>query len=316
MSDRTRDHDDSGEEIDIQVTPVDDEFSAPPSRTPPRRIAIGNRPPRPLRPAAVTLERAELAATADTRVSARPAVAGRSVARLYFEAMVMTLACCLFVVTFIAQPVSVDTGSMLNAIVGGDHLLVNRVVYGGRGALAPILPHRDVRRGDVVVFRHPQRPHELYVKRVVGMPGETIEIYGTRVYVDGRELPETKALARETAPEGPIEVVGEPRAVESASWTVYYSHLRDLGDVDGSELSALVSADRGTVAVGRPFTVPPAHFFCLGDNRDNSEDSRFWGPVPRENIVGRAMLVYWSTDRSGGGSLGRVRWRRIGTLVE
>jgi signal peptidase I len=303
MTDRNRDHADSGEEIDVQVTPVDDEFSSLPSKPAPRRVAVAHRPP----PRTVPPPRAVAAELP------RPVATARSVPRLYFEAMVATLACCLFVVTFIAQPVSVETGSMLNAILGGDHLLVNRTVYGGPAWLGPLLPHREVRRGDVVVFRHPSRPHELYVKRVVGLPGETVEIYGTRVYVDGRELPETRALARETAPEGPIEVVGEPRVAEGATWTVYYSHLRDLGD--GDELSALVSTDRGTVAVGRPFTVPPGQYFCLGDNRDNSEDSRFWGPVPRENVVGRAMLVYWSTDAAGGG-FGRVRWSRIGTLVE
>src|SRR6185295_8629408 len=139
-----------------------------------------------------------------------------------------------FGVTFLVQPVEVPTGSMLNTILVGDHLLVNRAVFGNAGWLNPALPYRPIRRGDVIVFRHPTDPESLYVKRVVGLPGETIEIYGTRVYVDGQELPESKATVSDTAVAGPMDVVGEPVRAEGASYTVMYSSLRDLnGDDDG-----------------------------------------------------------------------------------
>ena len=242
----------------------------------------------------------------------------KSVVREYFESIVVTFIMALFGMTFITQAVKVPTGSMLNTILVGDHMLVSRAVYGGPRWLAPPLPYRDLRRGDVVVFRHPTEPESLYVKRVVGLPGETVEVYGTRVYVNGKELPENKALVRDTTSEGPLAVEGELQRAEGATYTVYYSQLRDLGDADDSGLGSLASVDRGTFGVGKPFTIPDGQYFCLGDNRDNSEDSRFWGTVPRENVVGRAVCVYWSTEGGAGAAnfFGRVRWDRIGTLIQ
>ena len=250
----------------------------------------------------------------------------RSVVRLYVEALLNTLVLWLFGVTFLVQPVEVPTGSMLNTILVGDHVLVNRSVYGTPSWLAPALPFREIRRGDIVVFRHPTDPQDLYVKRVVGLPGETVEVYGTRVYVDGKELPENKALVRDTSVEEALEVVGDARPADGATYTVYYSQLRDLGDSDDAEVSTLASVDRGTMAVGKPFTIPEGQYFCLGDNRDNSKDSRFWGTVPRENVVGRAMFVYWSIDESareqepGSNLLSEIleytRWARTGTLIK
>ena len=317
MSDRSRDGRPGNEELDIQMTPVDDEFAAPPQ---PARAAPM---PRGALPATTTASRRERQARpvgppAPDAPEAEPAPATRSVVRLYFEALVSTLVLWLFGVTFLVQPVEVPTGSMLNTILVGDHLLVNRFVYGTPAWLAPPLPYRPIRRGDVIVFRHPTDPQDLYVKRVVGLPGETVEVYGTRVYLNGKELPETKALVKDTSVETPMEIVGDVQPAEGATYTVYYSQLRDLGDADDTELASLASVDRGTFGVGRPFTIPEGQYFCLGDNRDNSEDSRFWGPVPRENVVGRAMFVYWSFDGGAGPSnfLERIRRERIGTLIQ
>jgi signal peptidase I len=256
------------------------------------------------------------AARAAARPPGPPAPRPRSVARLYFEALLSTLVIWLFGVTFLVQPVAVPTGSMLNTILVGDHALVNRSVYGTPAWLAPLLPYRELRRGDVVVFRHPTDPESLYVKRVVGLPGETVEVYGTRVYVDGRELPENKALVRDTSAESAMEVVGEARPAEGATYTVYYSQLRDRGAADDWVVATLASVDRGTFGVGKPFTLPAGQYFVLGDNRDNSMDSRFWGTVPRENVVGRAMFVYWSSDPSASGLLDRLRLNRVGTLIQ
>ena len=137
-------------------------------------------------------------------------------------------------------------------------------------------------------------------------------------------LPTGAGGVRENDDEGTLERTGEIQAAEGAPYTVYYSQLRDLESPDDSDFSDLVSANRGTVAVDKPFKIRSGHYFCLGDNRDDSEDSRFWGEVARENIVGRAMFVYWSVDKSSqpGASpalfdpLTRIRWKRIGTLIQ
>jgi signal peptidase I len=306
MTDRPGDWRPAGDELDIQLTPVDDEFEgAATTLTAPRPAPLpAPQPPpevRPRRPRIPPLE---------------PLVrepAPRSSPRIYFEALVATLVVWLFAATFLVQPVEVPTGSMLDTILIGDHVLVNRMVYGTPLWLAPPLPYRAIRRGDVVVFRHPTDPENLYVKRIVGLPGETVEIYGTRVYVDGRELPERRALVSDPTA-GMLEVVETAEPGPGATYTVYYSRLRDLGD--GGGLDTLASVDRATFGVGRPFTIPEGEYFCLGDNRDNSLDSRFWGTVPRELVVGRAVAVYWSDDASAPRLLERIRWARIGTLIQ
>jgi signal peptidase I len=292
------------DDLDIQLTPVDDEFATPPAPGPAPRpeAALPLPPERPRRPRIAPLEPPEPAPP-------RP----RSTPRIYFEALLGTLVVWLFGATFLVQPVEVPTGSMLNTILVGDHLLVNRMVYGAAGWLEPLAPYHAIRRGDVVVFRHPTDPENLYVKRVVGLPGETIEIYGTRVFVDGRELPEARALAADTTATS-LEVVEAPEPPPGSTYTVYYSQLRDLGEAEGLEV--LASVDRGTFAVGRPFTIPEGEYFCLGDNRDYSEDSRFWGTVPRALVVGQAVAVYWSYDPAASSLSARIRWERIGSLVQ
>lgn len=313
-------------DLDIQITPVDDEFATPSRQGVHTRknplierdhsataSALANRIPHAssgLVPRRIPLPEHE-----------PPPVAARSVPREYFQAMVSTLLVWIFGMTFLVQPVTVPTGSMLNTILVEDHLLVNRFVFGGPTWI-PGLPYRPIRRGDIIVFKHPDDPQTLYVKRVVGMPGETIEVYGTRVYINSAELAENKMLTPDATAPGQLQTSGDARLSDGAAWTVYYSQLRDLGDPDDSELSTLASVDHGQIAVGKPFTIPEGAYFCMGDNRDNSEDSRFWGTVPVENIIGRAMIVYWSIDRSDDAppqafdGIIRARWRRIGTLLK
>lgn len=315
MNERPRDGRPSGDERDPQHPADDDEIVSVPEPAHSLPAARQSRAAEALRhPERVSSLRPVAAPRA---ASARQSGPRRSIARLYFEALIGTLVIWLFAVTFLIQMVEVPTESMLNTILVGDHLLVNRTVYGTAGWLQPVLPAREIQRGDVVVFKHPTDPQSLYVKRVVGLPGETIEVYGTRIYIDGQELPENKAIVEDTSADGAMAIVGEPSIADDATWTVYYSQLRDLGGTD-DELAVLASVDRGTFGVGKPFTIPDRQYFCLGDNRDNSDDSRFWGTVPRENVIGRATLVYFSTG-SGEGSFNffsRVRWVRIGTLIQ
>src|SRR5262249_35722445 len=156
-------------------------------------------------------------------------------------------------------------GSMENSILIGDHLLVNKFVFGPASsplehALLPIAP---IKRGDIVVFKHPQRPDRDLIKRIIGLPGETLSVRDKKVSINGTPLdePYTRFLEAPRAP----------------------SERREVASLDVRERYG-------------PVTMPAGYYFVMGDNRDNSEDSRYWGFLPRENIKGRAMVVYWSYD--------------------
>lgn len=198
----------------------------------------------------------------------------------------------LFARTFLFQAFEVPSASMEKSVLTGDLLLVNKFVYGprGRGPLSGLLPARGLCRGDVVVFRFPEDPRRDFIKRVVALPGESIEIHDKRVFVDGRPLTEPYAF-----------------------------HADDTIWPDDPDIAEL-RRRRDQVP---PFRVPAGAYFVMGDNRDASSDSRYWGPVPAELLEGRALLVYWSVvPRSSaspsGGSipspadlLRRTRWDRV-----
>ena len=254
----------------------------------------------------------------------RPGVSGppRSLFREYFESAAVVLVMAMFFMTFVAQAAEVPSASMENTVYVGDRFLINKFIF-GPGPILPFLPQREIRRGDIVVFKYPAEsvPSEnivqyktLFIKRVIGLPGETVEVRGAEIYVNGQPLPEYRVrvldrqLGNDKAPLTRLEF--PPRKAEEP-YTVYYSPAPN---------------ESGFVhAIRRPFRVPEGHYFVMGDNRDNSKDSRFWGTVPRELVVGRAMFVIWSYDESAPqeqGGLGFVRnffnntrWGRIGTLL-
>jgi signal peptidase I len=217
---------------------------------------------------------------------------------------------------------------MLNTILIEDHLMVNKFVFGNHAPwMETILPYREIQRGDIIVFKYPKYPETNYVKRVVGLPGETIEVHGTRVYIDGKELPENKVRAHDPCMRCDLQLVGEPVTADGAQWTAYYNDLRDSVGPDDSGFSLITSDALGQYGVGRkPIKIGEGEYFCMGDNRDNSEDSRVWGTVPRDNVVGRAMFVYWSIDQQGRAEdepssllsdfVQRTRWGRTGTLIK
>src|SRR6266853_2387969 len=189
----------------------------------------------------------------------------KSTVREYFESIVIAVILALFIRTFVVQAFKIPTGSMENNLLIGDHLLVNKFIFGptplaiGRATL----PVRPIRRGDIVVFKYPEEPDRDFIKRVIGLPGETVELRAKKVYINGK----------------PID---EP----------YVHFLEQPGH--GSEAAEITSFDvRERYG---PVTVPPNQYFVMGDNRDNSQDSRYWGFLPRDYIKGRALVIYWSYE--------------------
>jgi signal peptidase I len=237
----------------------------------------------------------------------------KSAIREFLEQALITVIMALFLMTFIAQAVAVPTGSMQNTINIGDHLFVNKFIFGKPtpGVVGRLLPTREIKRGDIIVFKLPSDPKTNYVKRVIGLPGETVQIKGRRVFVNGKELPEERALARLTGPKEPeLPIVKVEPKPEGAWYRVYY-------DVDRSDEFEITH--RAAYGVNGPAKVPDGQYFVMGDSRDNSEDSRYWGFVPRENIFARALYVHLSFDPRAEGlinKLANIRWGRLGTAVK
>lgn len=243
--------------------------------------------------------------------------------REYFESAVVTVIMALFGMTFIVQAVKVPTGSMQNTIKIGDHLLVNKFIFAPGDSL-PFLPQREIRRGDIIVFKYPGNPYNPsrdnrpdnrpiltnYVKRVIGLPGDRIRIEGQNVVVNGEVIPEHRIDALEGNEKDPLTIVNEPERKPDERYNVYYKPGEDMsvGEVfDGKD----------------EISVPEDSYFVMGDNRNNSEDSRYWGYVPRDLVIGRAMFVYWSYDEGAPASSNilldffrNTRWSRTGTLVK
>ena len=266
----------------------------------------------------------------------------RSVWREYFESLVVTAIMAFFGMTFVVQAVKVPTGSMQNTILIGDHLLVNKFIFAPGETKLPLLPQREIRRGDIIVFKYPGNSIEPwrddpndptnkqyvtnYVKRVVGAPGDRIEIRGTRVFVNGEQLPErivSTNVVHDDDPatpgldqNAPLAALDEPPPEGDGPYTVYY---------DAESRRDPTTPDRPIykLAGGPVINVPEGHYFVMGDSRDNSLDSRWWGFVPRDLVVGRAMFVYWSYDETRPMEppfvpdfFRNTRWGRTGTMVK
>jgi signal peptidase I len=203
------------------------------------------------------------------RPAVEPAPFKKSTLREYFESIVIAVILALFIRTFVVQAFKIPTGSMENNLLIGDHLLVNKFVFGASetGLERTLLPIGTIKRGDVVVFKYPEEPERDFIKRVIGLPGETLELREKKVYVNGQPLDEPYVHFLTPA--------------SSAS------QLHEMTTFDVRERYG-------------PVTVPPDHYFVMGDNRDNSQDSRYWGFLPRQNVKGRALLIYWSYDAGPG----------------
>jgi signal peptidase I len=259
----------------------------------------------------------------------------KSVFREYFESFTVTLIMAIFGMTFILQAVTVPTGSMQNTILVGDYLLVNKFIFNPGGNPLPFLPMREIQRGDIIVFKypgnrvHPERDssrgivkYQLnYVKRVIGLPGETVEFKNNQVFINGQLLPEHRLLGDPPTPDDDqsalITQEFEPRQ-PGQTYDVYYSE-ETIDDARTGRSLRRPGYEFGVE--GKPMRVPENQFFVMGDSRDNSEDSRYWGFVPRELVIGRAMFVYWSCDRGASngsffGCISHPRLDRIGKFVK
>jgi signal peptidase I len=203
----------------------------------------------------------------------------KSVLREYFESLVIAVILALFVRTWVLQAFKIPTGSMEPNLLIGDHLIVNKMVFAP--SVTPIeralLPDRDIRRGDVIVFKFPKEPERDFIKRVIGLPGDRLELHHKQVFINGQPLTEP------------------------------YVHYLTPPSTDGT-----VHADDRTEEYG-PVTVPPQQYFMMGDNRDNSEDSRYWGFLPKSYVKGQALFIYYSLDENESLThlVKATRWERL-----
>jgi signal peptidase I len=229
-----------------------------------------------------------------------PAAFKRSVPREYLESVVVAVILALFIRTFAVQAFKIPTGSMETNLLIGDHLLVNKLAYSP--SLGPfeatLLGKREIQRGHVVVFKFPEDPSRDFIKRVIGLPGETLEIRDKQVFVNGKPIEEPY-----------VHFLEPPLRRDDPEYGLRGESIRDNWG---------------------PKVVPEGELFVLGDNRDNSRDSRFWGFLPRDQVKGRALLVYWSYEasrdeyhRTGIGewvrdtvsAFGKTRWERFFHLI-
>jgi len=188
-----------------------------------------------------------------------------------------TVVIAIFVVTFVVQAFTIPSGSMEHTLLIGDYLLVDKFCYGDSGLWNHVLPYRNIRRGDIIVFYYPVNPAQHFVKRVVGVPGDRLRLINKRVYVNGQPL-------------------DEPYVQYIAPARDPYRDDFPRTDVPARDTTATWWLQMRKLVEDHQLIVPEGHYFVLGDNRDNSEDSRYWGFVPRENIIGRPLLIYWSAD--------------------
>ncbi|MDX1513130.1 MAG: signal peptidase I [Gammaproteobacteria bacterium] len=197
--------------------------------------------------------------------------------------------------SFVAEPFRIPSGSMMPTLLIGDFILVNKYTYGIR---LPVLDSKIIdlntpRRGDVIVFRSPEDPATPFIKRVVGIPGDHIAYYNKVLYING-EAAEQEIL-------GTYEGVGSGLGMTGASLRTEY--------LDEHPHRILVQP--GVPTLEGTMVIPAGHYFVLGDNRDNSRDSRFWGTVPDELLIGRAFYIWMNWDWGHG-----IYWSRIGSSIE
>jgi signal peptidase I len=213
-------------------------------------------------------------------------------ARSFFPVVLVVL----LLRSFLAEPFRIPSGSMMPTLLIGDFILVNKFTYGVRLPVlnTKIIKISEPKRGDIVVFRYPKQPTVDYIKRVIGLPGDRIAYFDKKVYVNGQ-------LAAQTSL-GRYEGVGQ-----GANMTGAEHFEENLESVNHSIL-----INHGTISVEDVFVVPQGQYFVMGDNRDNSNDSRYWGFVPEANLVGKAFFIWMNWDWQNNG----IAFNRLGTVLQ
>ena len=269
--------------------------------------------------------------TAAASEEKRPTGPPKTVWREYFESAIYTAIMFVFFITFIGRAVGVPTGSMQNTIYIGDHFLIDKFIF-APGSHPFFLPQREIRRGDIIVFKYPGDRYnpgrdessvppvtpykDYFIKRVIGLPGETIEVRGADVLINNQVIPEHRITVRSGMPNAPLEIINNPPR-NGEPYTVYYHERTMANPHENTEKPEIFH-----FAVDQPYTVPPNSYFVMGDNRDDSADSRAWGTVDADLVIGRALFVFWSNDESAPSSnpfidfFTNTRWSRTGTMIK
>lgn len=232
--------------------------------------------------------------------------------REYFEALLIAVIAALFIRSFGLEAFKIPSGSMIPTLSIGDHIFVNKFIYGLR---IPLTRHRffrftEPKRGDVVVFIYPEDESKDFIKRVIGLPGDRIRIFGESVSVNGETLPRHRLTVKEYPSDKRKLLVknSTERAIPFVrGWRDFDFYDELAGDTDH-----LVQYEKYLDRDSYDLVVPPGYYFVMGDNRDNSADSREWGFVPDGNIKGKAMFVWLSIDKDHGG----IRWREFGRWIK
>ena len=202
----------------------------------------------------------------------------------FLASLAAVLVTGLFIITFVLQAFEIPSSSMENTLLVGDHVFVNRVQFSPRTRwVGPLLPYRDIRRGDIVVFLSPSEPGLYVVKRIIGIPGDRIHLREGVVYRNGQKLDEPYLHPKE----------------DEAPDLLRDNYRDNFPAVPPPEYSNVTPAWRLLLPQyiqGDDLVVPPDNYFGMGDNRDVSLDSRFWGFIPKPNVIGRPMFIYWSFE--------------------
>jgi len=226
-------------------------------------------------------------------VEAPPAPAGRG----FIAEWTVTIILLLFGTTSLVQAFVIPTGSMEDTLLIGDHLLVDKLSYAPPGPVSKyILPYTELKRGDIIVFRYPMDIKQTFVKRCIGLPGDRIRLIDKQLILNGKAVREPYVYHKTQYIESYRDnFPNEPNVhVETTAQDMLLNHVKN-GEV----------------------IVPPGCYFAMGDNRDSSLDSRYWGFVPRANIIGKPLLVYWSYDASTQALIGpTLSWRHMVDLIE
>jgi signal peptidase I len=220
---------------------------------------------------------------------------GRSGGLLSIQSLASTVVVAIFVITFIVQAFQIPSESMENTLLVGDYLLVDKAHYGHSGFWRWLMPYRPIQRQDIIVFRYPVNPHQHFVKRVVAIPGDRVQLIDKHVYVNGVRQDDAYANFK-------------------GAWRDRFRDDFPDGDFYGDNISAKWFLQLKKLVEDGQLIVPAESYFVLGDNRDDSYDSRYWGFVPAENVVGRPLLIYWSMARNTSEALGEPPSDKLSSL--